>query len=80
MSDQIYAAGDIVILETKDAMFGKVTVPAIVRHYDQEEEVYEVNAFIVPDPRIPATTENCHWWSVSENEIKCKVGENYVER
>jgi hypothetical protein len=66
-----------VIVETVDAMLGKVTAPAIVRYWDNGH--YEVNMLATMGEQC-ADDRNVHWWPLSEDEIKCKVGEVSIEK
>lgn len=75
----MYKTGDIVIVDTEDLFTGHVVVPGIIRYYDENLKVYEVNVFIPTTKEGNMNQQHIHWWPLSENEIKCKVGEVTVQ-
>ncbi len=66
--------GTIIIVETTDALYGKVRVPGIVRYYDEEIGAYEVNVFLPTSEGRPAGASDIGWWTINEYEISQDVG------
>lgn len=66
-----YQTNEIVIIETYDAMTGKIRTVGIIRFAYEEYDAYEVNV-------LPVTGEsaarNVMWWTVGEDEIKQSLG------
>jgi hypothetical protein len=64
-----YTPNTIVIVQTNDALYGRVRVPGIIRYYDEALETYEVNVFLPTAEGRAAGAADIGWWTVTEDEI-----------
>ena len=74
-----YEKGDIIIVNTSDAIYGKVRVPAVVRYYCTFNNIFECYVFLCDGERIPIHGRYTHQWPIREDEIECKIGEVTLE-
>jgi len=73
----VYQTGDIVLISTVDAVYGKVEVPAVVRYYCEHHGSYEVNALVCAGD---GCASGASWWTVRPHEIDRYLARAFVQR
>lgn len=74
-----YQTNEIVIIETTDAQYGRIRMPAIIRfEHPDHPGYYEINA-VIPTGGDAAGPRDMAHWTIREEEIAQSLGIAVVE-
>jgi len=74
-----YQTNEIVIIDTSDALYGRIRMPAVIRfEHENHPDIYEINA-LIPTGADAAGPRDMAWWTNREEEIAQSWGMAVIE-